>query len=480
MENHAPQNVWKYFKEISQIPRCSGQEQAISDYLIAFAKQRNLEYYRDDFLNVIIKKPATPGYENAPSVILQGHMDMVCEKNSDITHDFDKDGIKWTIEGDWLTAQGTTLGADNGIAMAYCLALLNAQDIPHTPLEVVITTQEEVGLIGAANMDVSPLTGRYLINLDAEDEGVLFASCAGGGRLSMELPIAWQDAPKGDYKAYGLYISGLKGGHSGMDIHKNRGNANKLLGRILNGLNMCLYHIEGGSKSNAIPREAHAKLWVNTTDISKLSAKVETFNAIFKNELKTSDKDVKVEIKEIDEKNIEKVFSQDTLNRLNIIYMLTPCGVHSMSSDMEGLVESSTNFGVIETGVASIFFHNTTRSAVNSLKEALFEQLHILAQTTGAHVTLHGVYPGWEYQKNSKLREKFVSVYKNLYQKEPEIAAIHAGLECGIFSEKLGDIDIIALGPDILDVHSPDEKISLSSTQRTWEYLCAVLKELKD
>ena len=481
MKELEPKSVFKYFGEISEIPRCSNKEKEISDYLVSFAKENGLEVFQDEILNVIIKKKGTLGYENAPTVILQGHMDMVCEKNEDVEHDFEKDPLNIKIEGDMITADGTTLGADNGIAVAFCLALLSSDDIPHPPLEVLITTQEETGLRGAAKVDPSKLEGKILINIDAEEEGVLFTSCAGGIRSVIELPIIWEDIREG-YVPYNVSIKGLKGGHSGMDIDKKRGNANKLMGRVLRDLvsenNIYINSVNGGMKINAIPREANAKISIKFEDIRKIENQINKWDKIFKNEFKSSDIGITVNIKPIDD-TFDKVLSKETVNKLISLYTLIPYGVQTMSGDIEGLVESSTNLGIVTTDEEKISFGNSNRSSVRSLKDNIVEQMKNIAEILELEMTTEASYPEWEYKKDSYIRDLFVKVHEDLYGKSPVIAAIHAGLECGLFSEILGDVDMIALGPNMHDVHTPDERLSISSTKNTWEYLCAVLKKIK-
>jgi len=479
MKHLEPKEVFKYFHEISQIPRCSKKEQAISDYLLEFANKRGFKVYKDDILNVIIKKDATKGYENAPTVILQGHMDMVCEKNQSTVHNFETDPIKFVVDGDTLKADGTTLGADNGIAVAFCLALLDSKSISHPPLEILLTSQEEIGLIGASKLDGSKLDGKFLINIDAEDEGIIFTSCAGGGRAIIELPIEWEEVIL-DYMPYTISISGLKGGHSGIDIDKNRANANKLLGRVLNSLDdsILVNSVNGGLKINAIPREAQMSVLVKKSMINQLEKTIKSWNETFKNELKSSDSDVHIRVQKSDE-IIKKTLSKETLKKVKMLYALTPYGINTMSADIKGLVESSSNLGIVSTENEKIIFSNSCRSSVKSLKDDILTQLKMIAETTNSSLYVKGIYPEWEYKKESILRDKFVSIYEKLYGKAPEITALHAGLECGLLSEILNDVDMIAFGPDIDDVHTPDEKLSISSTKRSWEYLCEVLKEFK-
>jgi dipeptidase D len=475
-----PNSVFKFFEEIAQIPRCSGDEQRISDYLVDFAKARNLEVIRDEALNVIIKKPATPGYENAPTVILQGHMDMVCEKNKETVHNFEKDPIKLRIVEDMIYATETTLGADNAVALAYALAILEANDIPHPALEALFTTEEESTMGGATSIDGALLKGRLLINLDSEEEGMLLVSSAGGTKAKVVLPIVWESA-RSEMNTVIITIGGLQGGHSGMEINKQRGNASKLMGRILNDIkgDIQLYvkEINGGAKSNAITREAEVVAQVSEANLSKLEAKLKQWEAVFKNELRAADPDVFVKL-EIQEKPIDRVFHQETLNKLTACLMMLPNGVQSMSMEIAGLVESSTNLGVVQTAGDSIYLINEVRSCVKTHKRNIVNVVKNVADTLGGELRIESDYPEWEYNPNSNMRKLFQKVYKDMYHKEAEIIAIHAGLECGVLAQKLEGLDSISMGPNIFDVHSPKEHFSISSTKNVWEYLLEVLKQM--
>lgn len=476
-----PRAVFGYFEEITKIPRGSGNEKAISDYLADFAGKNNLEVIQDKAMNIIIKKPGTPGYENAPTVIIQGHMDMVNEKNKGTEHDFDRDPLKLRIVADMLYATGTTLGADNGIAIALSMALLASKDIPHPPLEVLVTTEEETGMGGAMALDAGNLKGRLLINIDSEEEGKLLVSCSGGIRMSQKLAVKWEDADSSRVP-YTLSVRGLKGGHSGMEINKGRGNSNKILGRILNDISgeidFCLKEINGGAKMNAIPREADAVLLINSGDSSKLEKEVSNWNAILKNELRTPDPDVNIVLEKYSGK-VEKVFSKETKENAIASLVLIPNGIQSMSMDIPGLVESSTNLGVVTTSDSFVEFQSAVRSSVRSLKYSILNQAKLVAKILGAEITADSDYPEWQYNPDSKLRALFEKVYKDKFGKEAEITAIHAGVECGLFGEKMEGLDMISIGPNLYDVHTPDEHLSISSTHRTWEYLLAVLKEIK-
>ena len=471
----------KFFKEMNKIPRGSGNEKEISDWLVKFAKERNLEVIQDEALNVIIKKPASKGYEDAPTVILQGHMDMVCEKNQGTAHDFTKDPIDFIIDGDFIKANGTTLGADNGIAVAFALAILDSNEIKHPALEVLITTEEETGMGGALALNPEHLKGRMLINIDSEEEGVLLVSCAGGVRGRLSVPVEYE-AANGNFKALAIKVRGLKGGHSGMEINKERGNSNKMMGRFLIDLNSVvdfkLASLNGGAKMNAIPREADAIVLVKEEDIAKVEAKIEEWYKIFKNELQGIDDNLTLTCEAIDGEY--KVFSDESKQKtLRAVFMI-PNGVQTMSMSVPGLVQSSTNLGVVTTTDSSVEMDNAIRSSVASLKKSIKDQMIVLAEILGASIELESDYPEWAYKADSKIREIFMKVYKDTFGKEAEISAIHAGLECGLIGDKFnGELDQISFGPNMFDVHTPNEKVSISSVERMYEYLLNVLAEIK-
>ncbi|WP_163191684.1 aminoacyl-histidine dipeptidase [Clostridium thermarum] len=476
-----PEKVFHYFEIISRIPRGSGNEKGISDYLVNFAKEKGLDVVQDSYNNVVIRKNGTEGYENSPIVVIQGHMDMVCEKNSSKVHDFEVDPIDLIVEGDFVKANGTTLGADNGIAIAYGLALLDSEDIPHPPLEVVITTDEETGMSGAANLRPEDVKGRILINIDNEEEGQLLVSCAGGLRTKVALNIDWDYDVEG-YKKYSLMVRGLKGGHSGMDIIKQRGNANKILGRVLTDIigkvEFKLASFNGGAKDNAIPREADAIVLIKEEDVESFKKFVEHWRAIFKNEYRKADPELLLEF-EAYEGVVTKAFSKDTRDKAAKLLYLIPNGIQTMSLDIEGLVQSSSNIGVVKTLEDKITYESAVRSSVKSLKHDIVNQTIAIGEALGAEVSTHSEYPEWQFDEDSRIRKVFQQVYKEMYGKEPEIVAIHAGVECGLFKEKFPDIDMISFGPNLYDVHTPDERMSISSVQRSWEYLLNVLKNLK-
>ncbi|WP_296645460.1 aminoacyl-histidine dipeptidase [Romboutsia sp. 13368] len=469
-----PELVFKYFEEISQIPRGSGNEKAISNYLKSFGENLGLETIQDDALNIIIRKPATKGYENCPGVILQGHMDMVCEKNKDTNHNFVTDPIKLRVQDDMIYATGTTLGADNGIAVAMGLAVLASNDLEHPSLEVLITTDEEAGMSGAMALDGSNLKGEYIINLDSEEEGYLLVSCAGGVTAWTELNAEFTNY---DSNKQGLLveIKGLLGGHSGIDIIKQRANSNRLMGRLLNLLcvDYDLAKIQGGSKNNAIPRECEAIIVVNKDDVDKTKDCINQILNIFKHEFSTSDPDITIECSET---NIDKVFTKETKNNVITLLNLIPNGIQTMSMDINGLVESSTNLGVVHTTENLVTFECAVRSSVKTLKEDITNKMDLLAANLGGKFRLESDYPAWEYAKGSKLEEICVETYEKLTGKKPIIMAIHAGLECGLLLDKIPHAQAISLGPDMFEVHTPNEHLSISSTKRTWDYLVAILK----
>lgn len=480
LKDLTPNNVFRIFEELTQIPRCSGSEKQVSDYLVSFAKERKLEVIQDEALNVIIKKPAAPGYEKAPTVILQGHMDMVCEKNKDTVHDFEKDPIKLRIIDDMIYATDTTLGADNGIAIAYALAILDSKDIPHPAIEALFTTDEESTMGGAIALDGNNLKGRLLVNIDSEEEGKLLVSSAGGTKAKVVLPITWESAKSG-LTACRIRVGGLQGGHSGMEINKGRGNANKLMGRFLNEtkneVKLYISEINGGLKSNAITRENDVVALVSNEDMNKLQSKAAEWEAVFKNELRATDADVIIKI-EKEAAEIQKVFSQESMDKLIACLVLLPNGIQSMSMEIEGLVESSTNLGVVQTAGDNIYIINEIRSSVRSLKKSIRSTVQLVAESLGGELRIESDYPEWEYNPNSEMRRLFQNVYKNMYGEEAEIVAIHAGLECGVLIGKMSGLDAISLGPNIFDVHTPKEHFSISSTKNVWEYLLSVLKQM--
>ena len=461
--------VFEFFERISEIPRPSGKTEKIADYLVGFAKERGLEFYRDAADNVIIKKPATAGYEKRPTVIIQGHTDMVAEKTVDCPKDMDTEGLDLYLDGDLLRAKGTTLGGDDGVAVAYALALLDSTDIPHPALEALFTSDEEVGLIGAVALDGSQLSGRVMINVDSDVEGVFTVGCAGGLRSDLTLPV--ERGEKTD-KYYRLTLTGLKGGHSGMEIDKGRANAIKqLLGAVGQLSELRLISLVGGNADNAIPRDA--EVCFTTSDSAEEIVGVISDCAA---RLTASETGASFELAEISgETNPLTVESTETA-----VAMLCelPTGVIAMSEDIPGLVETSLNLGIVKLDESELHASHSVRSAKGESKRLLTERLFKIGEKYGAKTGTRGEYPAWEYKADSHLREVMVSLYREKYGKEPEVLIIHAGLECGIFSEKLPGLDCVSIGPDNLDIHTPEERLSVSSTERVWGFLLEVLKKI--
>jgi len=474
--------VLRYFQEISEIPRGSGNEKGISDYLVAFANANSLEFIQDESLNVIIRKKASPGYESRPKVVLQSHMDMVCEKNADKEHDFSIDPIILKIVGDMVYADGTTLGADNGIGVAMVLALLAERELYHPGLEVVFTADEERGMKGAECLDPENIEGRILINLDSDMEGKFYVSCAGGPAVKTSIPLVWENAKK-DEAACSIRVRGLLGGHSGSDIDKGRANSNKLMGRILKCLEgrveYSIASINGGIMYNAIPREAEAVLVANPREIQCILDCISELQSTFFNEYKESDPGIEVSFEEL-EKKPEKVFSCYAKPMIINCLYLAETGINSMSMSMPGLVESSLSLGTLKTVKDAVEFTTLIRSSVKSLGLDMLDRLKVLAELSGGDISVLSDCPLWEYRPDSEIRKVFDRAYKRLYTKSPEFLSIHVGLECGIFDEKFnGEMDIISFGPDIYEYHTPDEHFSISSAERSYELLCEVLSEIK-
>lgn len=464
LENLSPTNVFSFFEDICSIPHGSGDTKRISDYCVNFAKERELEYYQDELNNVIIKKPATAGYEAHPAVILQGHLDMVCEKDKDCEFDFLKDGLKIKTEGDYIFAEGTTLGGDDGIAVAMALAVLDSDELSHPAIEAVFTVDEETGMYGAEGLDTSLLDSKILINIDSEDEGVLTVGCAGGARVEIELPVAL-GAAEGD--CYKITVSGLLGGHSGVEINKGRLNSNKVLAAFLNTLeDFSLAYINGGLKDNAIPAFSECVIKTNEDVYAALGKFIESNSCV-------SEPSLKIIAEPFGE--VAFLSKEDSKKAVALLCEL-PNGVISMSEDIDYLVETSLNLGILKTENGKMLASFSVRSSKNTEKEALIARLSAIAERYGAAFSTHGHYPAWEYRKNSPLRDKMCEVYEKLYGKSPQVVVIHAGLECGLFSDKIKELDAVSFGPDMQDIHTPRERLSISSTARTYEYLCEILK----
>jgi len=478
-----PTEVFTYFKEINQIPRCSGNEQAISNHLMAFAKKLNLEAIQDKWMNVIIKKKGSINYEQAPVTIIQGHLDMVCEKNSDTQHDFTKDPIKMLIEGDWLTADGTTLGADNGIAVAYIMAILASKDMPHPPLEAIFTVDEEVGLTGAFMMDKQHLKAKYFINLDSEEEGEITVGCAGGLKVRITLPVKYSQTSRDNLVYYKLEIKNLLGGHSGMEIDKNRLNADILLGRVLNAIHIeCplnLVDISGGTRDNVIPRESYATLAFDQKYLTSFKTALEMVTAKIKDESIISDPGVTIYANPATNTTDLQVISTETTEKLLFFLLTVPNGIQTMSASLEGMVESSLNIGKCAKEADEIVMLFSVRSNIRSLKYYITSQLKAFAKQISGTYSETADYTEWHFNPESKVLELAKKVYKETTGKMPIVKSIHAGLECGVFLEGLPDTEALSIGPDMEEVHSPNERLNISSTQRTWTYLLALLAAIQ-
>lgn len=475
LERLEPKRVFGFFEELCAIPHGSGNTRAVGDWLMAFAARRGLEAHRDDLGNVIIIREAAPGYEQAPPVILQGHMDMVCEKAPDCGRDMAREGLDLAVEGDTVYARGTTLGGDDGIAVAMALAVLDGEDLPHPRVEAVFTVDEEIGLLGAAGLDVTPLRGRRMLNLDSEAEGVLTVSCAGGNVSRCLLPLTRKPFSG---EAVTVTVSGLQGGHSGVEIHKGRGNANMLLGRVLWAIRqrteMRLLFVAGGQKDNAIPREASGVLL--TADAGCVRAVCREMDAVLKNEYRVSDPGVSVRAAE-GETGVP--LDGDSTDRAICMLTCLPDGVQAMSADIPGLVQTSLNLGILTTEEQTLQAVFCVRSSVASQKAMLTDRLRCLMARLGGSVEVFGDYPGWEYQAESPLRDLTAAVFTEQYGHPPKIEAIHAGVECGLLAGKLPGLDCVSLGPDLTEIHTCRERMHIASVQRTWKLITEILRRMK-
>ncbi len=470
-----PAAVFGYFEEICAIPHGSGNTKMISDYLVEFAKKNDLKYIQDQYDNVILFGEGTCGMEDHEPVILQGHMDMVCEKDADCPIDMATQGLDVTHNDKVVYARGTTLGADNGIAVALAMAILADKTIPHPPLEVIVTTDEEIGLLGAATVDLSECKGRTMINLDSEGEGVFTVSCAGGCTATIGLPV--------DRRAvYGpcvrLVVDGLQGGHSGADIHLKRGNANKIMGEFLSRIQklmpLCLTSLAGGAKDNAIPRSCQATLVAMGIHLERINTIAEELQAEMRATYK--EPELTVQAFDVDALGGNSLSTESTAKVISLL-CAAPNSVQSWSKDIEGLVQTSLNMGVIKLGDR---FEMTcsVRSSVNAEKLEVLDQLKQLAKMHDATYVEQGEYPAWEFKKESRLRDTMVKVYRDLFGSEAKVVALHAGLECGLFSEKLPGLDAVSIGPQMHDIHTSRERLEIASTERTWNFLLEVLKNL--
>ena len=469
-----PASVFGYFEKLCSYPHGSGNTKQISDYLVEFAQEQGLRYIQDELNNVILFGEGTCGYEDHEPVVLQGHMDMVCDKDADCPIDMDTQGLDVTHDDTHVFAKGTTLGGDNGIAVAYALALLADKTIPHPPLEVIITVDEETGMFGATGIDLSMLKGRTLINLDSEDEGIFTVSCAGGARGTISLPVHRR-------AVYGpcvrLTVEGLQGGHSGVDIHKNRANANKVMGEFLSRVQklmpLCITKMSGGSKDNVITHSCQVTL----VAMGMYPEKINEVAQQLENEIRQQydEPNVKIYGDDVDALGGNALTTEDTAKGIALL-CAAPHGVQAWSQDMDGLVQTSLNLGVVRLE-EQLHMTFAVRSSVNQEKRDLLKRLQELAEFNGADYSEVGDYPAWEYKKDSRLRETMIETYRQMYGAQPEVVAIHAGLECGILSDKLPGLDCVSIGPNMQDIHTSREKLEIASTRRTWEFLLEILKK---
>ena len=473
-----PERVFYYFEELCRIPHGSGNTKEVSDYLVQFARDHELSWYQDASNNVVIRRPASKGCELAPTVILQGHCDMVCEKKPGSSHDFTKDGLELHIDGDEIYARDTTLGGDDGIAVAYALAILDDDTLKHPALEVVITTDEEVGLLGAKALDCSQLKGKYLINMDSEAEGSLWISCAGGLSGVSHIPVTRLDA---EGEKLTVKISGLMGGHSGAEIDKNRANANSLLGKFLHGLDektdFELISVQGGQKDNAITREATAEILVLEENADAVREYAASVQGAWREEYAGTDEGITVTVEDEGKQEV-RVLHPTSKEKVIFFLVNVPYGVQKMSGTIKGLVETSTNIGILKTSENEVMGSSSIRSSVETARDSLSDKIAYLTEFLGGEYERQGVYPAWEYRKDSPLRDKMVEVYEEMYGQKPNVVAIHAGLECGLFYKKMEGLDCVSLGPDMKDIHTSEEVLSISSTERVWKYLVKVLGAL--
>lgn len=471
-----PGQVFRFFEEICAIPHGSGNVEKLSDYLVSFARERGLSCRQDEMKNVIISKEASPGYEKTEGIILQGHMDMVAVKKPESDIDMRTQGLKVGVEDDYIYAENTSLGGDDGIAVAYALAILDDDSLPHPHLDVVITVDEETGMFGAKALDLSDIKGTRLLNLDSEEEGYFLAGCAGGARVRHFLPVAREER---EGTLYTCKICGLLGGHSGGEIHRERGNANSLTGRLLQTLlataDIGVCGLFGGVADNAIPREAVLQ-FVASDHGKEIERCVRELEETLQAEFSTKDPGVRIEMTKQETVSC-LCLKKDCAETVKNLLLLMPNGVQAMSADMHGLVQTSLNNGMMTLEKDRLCLTTSVRSSVASEKEALITKVTTLTEVLGGTVEVTGDYPGWTYRKDSPFRDLCVKVYEEMYGKKPVIQAIHAGVECGILLEKRPELDCISLGPDMQDIHTTEEKLSISSTKRVWEYVCRVLAQ---
>ncbi|WP_044936678.1 aminoacyl-histidine dipeptidase [Pseudobutyrivibrio sp. LB2011] len=474
LSNCKPERVFHYFEEICNIPHPSYHEEKISAYLVDFAKAHNLEYYQDDLYNVIMIKEASEGMENASPIILQGHMDMVAEQDDDCKKDMLTEGLDLEIVDGFVTAKGTTLGGDDGIAVAMALAILEDEELKHPRIEVIITVSEEVGMEGAAGIDVSMLKGRKLLNLDSEEEGHFLAGCAGGCRVDVEFPVK-KESLKGALVS--IEVKNCTGGHSGAEIDKGRANASYVANRVLAaGLEageVCIVDLVGGTKDNAIPRATSAKV---VTTPAAIEAMTKEADAI-KNEFAITDPEMEIVITNEGNVVVDGVNAAQSERFIQLLQSM-PNGVQTMSHDIEGLVETSLNLGILNVLDDEIKYSCSLRSSVDSAKNALIRKVLMVAKAFGCQTSIHGEYPAWEYLRESSFRDEMVKIYTDMYGEAPIVETIHAGVECGLLASKLPGLDAVSIGPEMYDIHTPKERLSIASTERVYNYVRKVIEDM--
>ncbi len=474
-----PRHVWKHFDDIRKVPRPSRHEEKIREHILGWARERGLEARVDKIGNTVITVPATKGREKAPTLVLQAHMDMVCEKNADVTFDFMKDPIQLARDGDWLSARGTTLGADNGLGLASALAIVDDPAVAHGPLEILVTVDEETGLTGAAQLDAAMITGRHLINLDTEELGAIYIGCSGGGNSTISIPVKREPAPAGS-RFLEVVVTGLRGGHSGMEIHLHRGNAVCALARILRvgggATTLRIADIQGGNAHNAIPREARALCAVAEKDAKAFEQAIRAEGAHIAAELAGADPEMAVSVKPA--ADTQPVMDAESTRRVLNALLLVPHGVEEMSVAVPGLVETSSNLAAVETEAAGVNALVSVRSPVRSALDGMRARLYAVAELSGGSVRDKEPYPGWNPNLDSELLGVTRRVHKRVLGSDPELKAVHAGLECGVIGEKLPGIDMVSIGPWIEAPHSPAERVNIPSVATYWKLLVAVVDEL--
>ena len=477
----SPREVFYYFQKLASIPRGSGNTDRVAEFCMNYAREHGLKARRDHANNVVIFATGTPGYEKSEPVILQGHLDMVCEQEPDCGIDMEKEGVEVCTDGVKVWARGTTLGGDDGIAVAYILALLATDNISHPPIEALLTSDEEIGMLGARELDVSDLTGKRLINIDSEEEGILYVSCAGGVRANIDIPFHKEHVDKDAGCAYRIVVSGLLGGHSGIEIHKHRENAIKLLGTVVSSANracsLLMVDAAGGGKDNAIPKMAEATVCLPMNQADMLKNSVTEFLHLMRRELSATEPELLITVDPVDMP--EQCMDQESTRRLIFAMQQIPDGMQKMSPEIEGMVQTSLNLGILYTEDNHVSLRYLIRSNTASGKQLVADKVTAFAEYLGGTVTMQSDYPAWEYRKKSKLRETMIRTFEEVYQKAPEVTAIHAGLECGILAGKMMDIDMISFGPTLSNVHTPKESMDVASVQRSWQYLLKVLENLR-